>query len=284
MTTLPIVDAHVHLWDPERLPIAWIAGDTLLDRPFGTDDYRAHTDGLPVEAYVYVQVDVATAYALTEVRLVAEQAAADPRLQAIVAFAPLEDGRRVRSYLDDLVRLSPLVRGVRRITQGEPDPEFCLRPGFVEGVRQLADYGLSCDLCLTHRQLGPTVELVRRCPEVRFMLDHIAKPAIREGTIEPWRAQLAELAALPNVWCKLSGVLTEADHSGWTVAQIEPYLAHALAVFGEERVAFGSDWPVLLQAASYRRWVETLDGLTAHLGEAARRKLWADNARRFYRL
>lgn len=284
MPETPIIDAHVHLWDPQRLRIPWLDGNATLNRPFGLAEYAAHTAGLPVEGFVYVQVDVAPAYALTEVRLVAEQAAADPRLQAIVAFAPLEDGLRVRSYLDDLVRLSPLVRGVRRLTQGEADPAFCLRPGFVEGVRQLPDYGLSCDLCIVHPQLGPTIELVRRCPEVAFMLDHIAKPGIRAGELEPWGAQLAELAALPNVVCKLSGVVTEAEYDSWTPESIAPYIAHALAVFGEERVAFGSDWPVVLLASEYRRWVATLEALTSELTPSAQRKLWAENARRFYRL
>lgn len=284
MPPTAIVDAHVHLWDPARMRIPWLDGNDLLNRPYGLAEYRAHTAGIDIAGFVYVQVDVAPAYGLTEARIVAGLAAEEPRLRAIVAYAPLEDGRRVRSYLDDLVRISPLVRGVRRLTQGEADPAFCLRPDFVEGVRQLADYGLSCDLCIYHPQLGPTIELVRRCPEVQFMLDHIGKPGIRDGQIEPWRAQLAELAELPNVICKISGVVTEADHAGWTVEQIAPYISHALAVFGEDRVAFGSDWPVVLHAAPYRRWVETLEELTVQLSPAAQRKLWAENAARFYRL
>lgn len=283
MPKIPIVDAHVHLWDPQRFRIPWLDGDTLLERPFGLADYREQTAGLAITAFVYVQVEVAPAYGLSEARTVAALAAEDPRLKAIVAYAPLEDGHCVRAYLDDLVRLSPLIRGVRRITQGEADPAFCLRPAFVEGVRQLADYDLSCDLCLYHTQLGPTVELVRHCPDVRFMLDHIAKPGIRAGEIERWRTELSALADLPNVWCKISGVVTEADHSSWTSAQISPYINHALAVFGEDRVLFGSDWPVVLKAANYRRWVETLDELTAGLSETARAKLWATNAQRFYR-
>jgi L-fuconolactonase len=284
MPEFPIVDAHVHLWDPATMPIPWLGGDPALGRPFGLAEYRAHSDGAAVEAFVYVQVDVAPAYGLTEARLAAAQAAQDARLQAIVAYAPLEDGRRVCSYLDDLVRVSPLVRGVRRITQGERDPAFCLRPGFVEGVRQLPAYGLSCDLCIHHAQLGPTIELVRQCPEVHFVLDHLAKPAIRAGDLEPWRTQLGALAGLPNVVCKISGAITEADHAAWSPEQLAPYVAHALAVFGEDRVLFGSDWPVLLRAGSYRDWVSALDGLTAQLGTAARRKLWAENARRCYRL
>lgn len=284
MPDIPIVDAHVHLWDPAQLRIPWLDSIAALNRPFGLAEYDAQTAGVDVAAFVYVQVDVAPAYGLTEARVAAELAAADPRLGAIVAYAPLEDGRRVRSYLADLTRVSPLVRGVRRITQGELDPAFCLQPGFVEGVRQLADYGLSCDLCIYHQQLGPTIELVRRCPEVQFMLDHIAKPGIKGGAFTRWQADLSALAALPNVCCKISGVVTEADHRSWTTPQIAPYVRHALAAFGEDRVAFGSDWPVVLLAAEYPRWVAALDELTARLSPAAREKLWAGNARRFYRI
>jgi L-fuconolactonase len=284
MPGTPIIDAHLHLWDPARLPMAWLAGNQLLERPYGLAEYAQHTAGLDVAAMVYLQVDVAPAYALIEARAIAELAVSEPRLAGIVAYAPLEDGRLVRAYLDALTAIGPLVKGVRRITQGEADPAFCLRPGFVAGVRQLADYGLSCDLCIYHPQLAATTELVRRCPEVQFMLDHIGKPDIRGGQLEPWRAQLAELAGLPNVLCKISGVATEADHAAWTPDQLAPYIAHALDVFGEDRVVFGGDWPVLLLAAPYTRWVETLDGLTAAMGEPARRKLWAENARRFYRL
>lgn len=284
MPTIPIIDAHVHLWDPARFRIPWLDGSDLLNQRYLLDEYRAHTAGLPIAAMVYLQVEVAPAYALLEAQFVAELAQAEPRIRAIVAWAPLEDGDCARSYLDALVRTSPLVRGVRRIVQGEPDPSFCLRPGFVRATQLLAEYGLSCDLCIYHPQLGAAIELVRRCPDVQFMLDHIGKPGIAGGLREPWFAQMAELAALPNVLCKISGVLTEADQQGWAPAQVAPYIQHALAVFGEDRVAFGGDWPVVRLAAEYPRWVATLDALTAGLPEPARRKLWAENARRFYRI
>ncbi|MBK9941027.1 MAG: amidohydrolase family protein [Kouleothrix sp.] len=284
MPDLPIIDAHVHLWDPARFRMAWLDGSDLLGRRYLLDQYRAHTAGLAIEALVYLQVDVAPAYGLLEAQFVAGLAAHDPRIGAIVAWAPLEDGDCARTYLDALVGLSPLVKGVRRIVQSEPDAGFCLRPGFVRGVRLLAEYGLSCDICIQHEQLAATIALVRQCPEVQFMLDHLGKPAIKAGQLEPWRTQLAELAALPNVLCKISGVATEADHAGWTVEQIAPYVRHALDVFGDDRVAFGGDWPVVLLASEYRRWVDALDALTHDRSPAARRKLWAENARRFYRL
>ena len=173
---------------------------------------------------------------------------------------------------------------MRRIVQSEPDPAFCLRPGFLRGVQLLPEYGFSCDICINHRQLASTVEMVRRCPDTSFILDHAGKPNIRGHALDPWREQMRELASLPNVMCKVSGLVTEADHSGWTRDDLAPYVAHVLAVFGEDRVVFGGDWPVVLRAAPYRRWVETLDALTTHLSPEAKRKLWAENARRFYQL
>ena len=263
-----IVDAHVHLWDPRRLRIPWLDGNELLDQSYGLDEYQAHTAGLEVAAMVYLQVDVDPAYALIEAHDIARLADRDPRLQAIVAWAPLEHGEHARSFLDALTAIDQRIRGVRRILQGEADPAFCLRPDFVRGVELLADYGLSFDICINHTQLAAAVELVRRCPQVNFMLDHIAKPDIRGGRLDPWRADMQALAELPNVMCKISGVVTEADHTAWKV----------------DRVAFGGDWPVVLLASNYRRWVEALDTLTSSYSPEARRKLWVENARRFYRL
>ncbi|HWQ16187.1 MAG TPA: amidohydrolase family protein [Roseiflexaceae bacterium] len=280
----PIVDAHLHLWDPRRFRMTWLDGNELLDRPYGLAEYRAHTGGLDIAAMVYLQVDVEPAYGLLEARWAAEQAREDPRIGAIVAYAPVEHGEVARSYLEALVAVDPRVRGVRRILQGEADPQFCLRPGFVRGVQILPEYGLSFDICIYHHQLPAAVELVRRCPQTSFMLDHLAKPDIRGRALDPWREHMRQMAALPNVLCKISGAVTEADHQRWQAEDLRPYVDHALACFGEDRVCFGGDWPVVLLASSYRRWVETLDALTAHLSPDARRKLWAENAQRFYRL
>ena len=284
MPDLPIVDSHLHLWDPTRFPMPWLAGNELLDRPYGLGDYREHTAGLPIEAMVYLQVDVDPAYALLEARWAAERADEDPRLGAIVPWAPVEYGERVRPFLEALKAIDPRIVGVRRIVQAEPDPDFARRPGFVAGVQALAAYDLSFDICIRHDQFPASIELVRRCPEVRFVLDHIGKPAIKDRLLDPWRAHIGELAALPNVCCKVSGLVTEADPAGWTADDLAPYVAHVLEVFGEDRVMFGGDWPVALGGSSYPRWVQTLDALTAGLPAAAMRKLWAENARRFYRL
>jgi L-fuconolactonase len=183
-----------------------------------------------------------------------------------------------------MAALGPEIRGIRRIVQDEPDPEFCLRTDFIAGNRLLAEFGLTSDLCCNFRQLGSIVELVRQCPETQFVLDHIAKANIRGGEMEPWASQLADLATLPNVMCKISGVATEANHASWTVDEIRPYILHALTCFGADRVMFGSDWPVASLAVDYGRWVEVLDELTSGWSEGARAKLFRENARSFYRI
>jgi L-fuconolactonase len=284
MPDFPIVDCHVHLWDPGRFRMSWLDANPRLNRPFLLPDYDQATAGIDVAAIVYLEVDLNPAYKLLEASWVDDLAAGDRRLQGIVASAPVEDGDRVRSFLDAICQTGPHLKGVRRITQAEPDPSFCLQPDFVRGVRLLPEYGLSFDICINHRQLASTIRLVEQCPDTQFMLDHIAKPDIQGGRLDPWREELRRLAGFPNVSCKISGVVTEADHQRWTLEDVRPYVEHALEVFGEDRVAYGGDWPVVLNAATYRRWVETLETITAGLAIAAKRKLWVENARRFYRL
>jgi len=277
----PLIDAHVHLWDPRHFRMPWLDGNGRLDRAFGPTEFGRDTDGLGVEAVVYVQVDVTPAYGLLEARWAAEQGSL---LAGIVAYAPIEDGAVVGSYLDALVKIDPRIKGVRRLIQSEADPEFHIRPDFLAGLRLLPAYGLSFDICIQQQQMARSIQMVRACPETFFVLDHLGKPNVLAAQLEPWRDQIDELAELPNVVCKISGLVTEADHAHWTVADLKPYVQHVLAAFGEDRVLFGGDWPVVTMAASYRQWVTSLDQLTSHLSSDARRKLWADNARRVYRL
>ncbi len=283
MPEFPIVDSHLHLWDPTRFRMSWLDGNEVLNKPYGLAEYREHTAGLPIEAMVYLQVEVEPPYALLEAQWVVERAREDPRIQGMVPWAPLEYGEQARAFLEALVAISPLVKGVRRLIQSE-SLDFCVQPGFVRGVQLLPEYGLSFDICIYHPQLANTIRMVEQCPDVSFILDHIGKPNIKEHVLDPWREEITRLAAFPNVMCKVSGMVTEADHQRWTPDDLKPYLDHVLAAFGEDRVVFGGDWPVAYQASPYRRWVETLDDLTAALSPAAKRKLWADNARRFYRL
>ncbi len=160
------------------------------------------------------------------------------------------------------------MRGVRRLIQNQPDPEFVLKADFLAALKLLPKYDLGFDICIFHHQLPNTLEMVRRCPDVFFVLDHIAKPGIKAGLIDPWRQHMRELAALPNVVCKLSGVTTEADHANWTREQLRPYIDHVIESFGFDRIMYGGDWPVSELAGKYTDWLDVLDWAT----RAARRK------------
>lgn len=281
--TMSLIDSHVHLWNPRRFPMSWLEGDALLERPYELEAYEAEATAQDVTGIVYVETAVESAFALLEAQYVASLAEDTPLLKGIVAHAPLEYGERGRSYLDALATLGPRVKGVRRLLQSEPNPEFCLREDFLRGVRMLPTYGFSFDLCIVPTQLPAATELVRRCPDTLFILDHLGKPNAKAGELEPWRDDIYALAELPNVACKLSGLVTEADLEAWTPATLEPYVTHVLGCFGE-RVMFGSDWPVMHHAADYQRWLSTVRTLTQGLSDDALDQLFHGAATHWYRL
>jgi L-fuconolactonase len=278
------VDAHVHLWDTSYFPVPWIAGNPVLDRSYLLEDYQAQTAGLGINAIVYVEVAVANEYSLLEADWVVDRAAENPLIQGMVAYAPLEYGDRVRSYLDSLMTRGSLIKGVRR---GLPDPsnsKFDTK-SFLRGIQILPEYGLSFDILGKGTpHLAMAIDIAQSAPGTSLMLDHLLKPDIKQHTLDPWRAQMTQLASFPNVSTKISGIVTEADVNNWKPEDLQPYVEHALNAFGEDRVVFGGDWPPVLNAAPYARWFETLDNLTSGLSQQAKRKLFGDNARRFYRL
>jgi L-fuconolactonase len=274
-----LIDTHLHLWDPAAVAIPWVHGNAILERRFAAAEFAAASAGCQVARAVFIQCDVGDGAA--EVAWVVEQARIDPRIAAIVAHAPLEQGAAVRGRLRELAT-QPLVRGIRRLLQGEP-AGFCARPEFVTGVQALAEFGFSFDLCLRRDQLAEATALVAACPQVRFMLDHLGNPPIASRGLDGWAEPLARLAALPNVSCKLSGIVTVAGEA-WTIDDLVPYVDHAVRCFGAGRVAWGSDWPVVLLASDYRHWVDGARTLVASLPEADRDRILHDNAIAFYRL
>lgn len=282
MPDFAIVDSHVHLYDPGVIDFPWMEKAPKLKRPYLPDDFRRLTAGVEVDKLVFVEVDPAPGRHLDEARFVTKLAEAEPDLICgMVAAMPLEKGEAVRADLEAYAGIG-IARGVRRLIERHLDkPGWALRDDFVRGVRLLPDYGFSFDICILHPQLADAIELVRRCPDVAFVIDHIAKPGIREGLVEPWKSELREIAGFPNVACKISGVVTEAHHDRWTEAEIVPYIEHTIACFGFDRVMFGGDWPVSELATPYRRWV---DSVVAGASEDERRKLYRDNAIAFYRL
>lgn len=281
----PIVDTHVHLWDPQQFRMPWLDENPTLRKPFGLADYKAHTNdvGVNIGAFVYVEVAVAPAYGLLEARWVADRAKEDPRLQGIVAGAPLEDGDWARGYLEALIAIDPQrIKGIRRFALDESTAQ--LADNFVRGVQLLGEYDLSFDLNVGHEDLPLAIQLAERCPNTQIMLNHIGGPDIQGKLRESWWSDIATLAQLPHVACKVSGAVTFADREHWVVADLAPYIERVIEVFGEDRIAYASDWPVMLLGSPYLRWVQALSEITAGLSSAAQRKLWAENARRLYRL
>ena len=284
MPDFPIVDSHVHIYDPAKLRYDWMAGVPLLNKRHEPAYYDERTAPVAIDTMVFVEVDIGDGLHLDEARYAADVAKTEPRIKAMVASIPLEKGTVVEPDIAVYAKM-PLARGVRRLIQGHvAEPGWCLRPNFVAAVKLLPKYKLTFDLCIYHPQLADAVELVRRCPEVSFILDHIGKPGIKAGLREPWWSQMKELAALPNVICKISGVVTEADHQTWTYDAVAPYVARAIECFGFSRCAFGGDWPVAELATRYPRWVETVDRVVAGASPSEMRSLYRDTAIRFYRL
>jgi len=283
MLDFPIIDTHLHVWDPQRLRYPWLDDIHLLNKPYLLDDYDRACGPVAVEKMVFLQAEVDFSQFQEEADWVDSLAEQDSRLQGIVPWAPLELGAAARPALEKLAA-NPRVKSIRRIIQFEPDIEFCLRPDFVRGVQLLGEYGLNFDICIHHPQMANTIKMVAQCPDVQFILDHIGKPDIKAGLLDPWRAEIKILSQFPNVWCKISGLVTEADHDNWTREQLKPYIDHVIDCFGFDRVMYGGDWPVAYQATAYPRWVETLAWAVEGCTDDELRKLFRDNAVAFYRL
>jgi L-fuconolactonase len=277
-----IVDSHVHFWDPAALPYPWLAAIPSLDRAYLPADYRAATGATPIGKIVFVEANCRPSETQREVELIARLAEADPRIAGIVAYADLVDMQGLRATLDALVR-RPRVKGIRHNIQGEP-AGFCVQRAFVDGVREVGRRGLTFDLCVTQDQLREVVQLVRQCPDTRFVLDHCGKPAIRDGRPARWREHIAALAAHDNVACKLSGLLTEAAPEGWTHEELVPYAEWVTRCFGSERLMYGSDWPVVTLAGSYCDWYGFTQAFTATWSAPERDRFYGGNAIRVYRL
>ena len=282
MIDFPIVDTHVHLLDTKKFKYSWASGAPKLARDWSVDDLTASAKPHEIESIVFVEVDVDLPQYVEEGEWVQSIADADPRLKGCVACLPMEKGAVLEPEMARLAELK-VMRGVRRLIQNQPDPEFVLKPDFLAAVKLLPKYDLSFDICIFHHQLPNTLKFVQLCPEVSFVLDHIAKPGIKAGLMEPWKQHIREMAALPNVVCKLSGVTTEADHAKWTRDQLRPYIDHVIDCFGFNRIMYGGDWPVSELAGKYTEWLEVLDWATAGSTAEERRKLFRDNGIKAYR-
>ena len=275
-----LIDGHVHFWDVARFDYPWLDEHPTLNRAFTPDDVI--TGRHKVAGFVFIQADCLDTQSLDEVAWINELASKGAPISGIVAHAPLEQGAACGPHLATLAS-SPRVVGVRRLLQGMPD-RFGLQPDFIHAVRLLGELQLVMDLCIKEHQLAEATQLVESCPGTTFVLDHLGKPDIAHGSFEPWAQQLTELAALPNVYLKLSGLATEADEATRGADTLGRYIQHGLAAFGPERSIFGSDWPVSATVISFERWVDTVLGALNQCTETERDQVMGGNAVKVYRL
>lgn len=277
---MPFTDSHMHFWNRGVLKdYTWLHEVPSIAHAHDPHTLAQEAAGDLPDRIVFVECGAPW---LEEVKWVEQLAAREPRIRAIVAKIAIDAGAQTTADITEL-RRHPLVRGVRHHFEHAP-LDYCARPAFIAGVRQLAAAGLSFDICCKHPQLTAVIELVRQCPAVTFILDHGGKPGIRDGLLDPWREHIRTLAGSPNLVCKLSGLVTEADHANWTADQLQPYITHLVETFGPSRLLFGGDWPVAKLACGYQQWLQLARQFTAHLRPAEQAAIFHENATRIYRI
>ncbi len=274
----PVIDAHHHLWQYTAEEYSWI-DDTMkrLRRDFGVSHLTETLKAAGVDGAIAVQAR----QTLEETRWLLKLANLEPKMLGVVGWVPLID-QRLEEIMVELAGETKL-KGVRHVLQAEP-AEYMLTPDFGRGLNLLEHLGLRYDLLLHKGQLPAATELVARHPNLTFVLDHVAKPAIAAGELEPWAQNLRDLARHKNVFCKLSGMVTEATWDTWTPQDLQPYFDVALEAFTPDRLMYGSDWPVCLVASSYSRWINTVHSLIARLSDTERTAIMGGNAIKVYGL
>jgi L-fuconolactonase len=277
--TVDRIDAHHHLWKYSSEQYPWMADNMYgLRRDFLIDDLNQ----VLRDAGIHGAVAVQARQVLEETEWLLGLAERYEFMRGVVGWVPLVE-RGVRNQLEKL-SLRPKLKAVRHVLHDESDDFYMLREDFNRGVAYLKNFNLRYDILVFERHLPQTIEFVDRHPQQVFIVDHIAKPRIKDGMLSPWRENIIELARRENVYCKLSGMVTEAIWEGWTASNLQPYFEIAIKAFGPARLMFGSDWPVVLLASSYRRWVETVQRAIASLSVDEQTLILSGTARKAYRL
>jgi L-fuconolactonase len=274
-----VIDSHQHFWDLSRFDYYWMPpGPNVLKRSYLPADMQPLLRHNGVDETVLVQAH----QSLAEAGFLQELADANPFIAGVVAWADLT-APDVGRVLERLAR-HPKVVGIRHIVEDERDDDWLLRPDAVRGLRELARTRLAYDVLVKPRHMKSVPRLAEQVPDLRMVVDHIAKPFIRERRTEPWATDMAAIASIPGVYCKVSGLVTEADHARWTVEDLKPYVHRVVDLFGYERLMFGSDWPVCLLAGSYTRVFRAALAAIGLVSADDRAKFLGRNARAFYRL
>lgn len=273
------IDAHHHLWRYQKNDYGWIDDHmSVLRHDFLIPELTAVTKAAGVTGTVVVQAR----QTVGETEWLLGLADQNPILKGVVGWVPLVDANVEK----DLARFAanPKLKGVRHVLHDERDDAYMLRADFNRGISLLRQHNLVYDILIFERHLQQTIEFVDRHPKQVFVVDHVAKPRIKESIVTPWAERIAELAKRRNVYCKVSGMVTEADWSTWTPEKLKPYFDTVLSAFGPVRLMFGSDWPVATLATTYQRWVETVKGWISPLSTGEQERILAGTAIEAYKL
>ena len=271
------VDSHQHFWEYDEQQYSWIQPDWPIRRSYLPADLKPLLRDTGFDGCVAVQAR----QSIEETRWLLGLAEQNRFVAGVVGWVDL----RSPDVGEQLLDIShPKLVGVRHVAQDEPDDRFLVGKEFVRGIGRLKDFDLAYDLLVYPRQLSAATELVQMFPQQRFVLDHIGKPNIREQEMEPWRTQIRDLAREPNVYCKLSGMVTEAKWDDWQASDFRPYLDVVWEAFGEDRLMIGSDWPVCLLSSKYEVVIGLIEDYLSEFSSNAQEKVYGENATRFYKL
>ncbi len=274
------IDSHQHFWKYNPQRHGWITSEmSILKRDFLPEHLFGELQANGVDGCIAVQADQSEDETEFLLKLASQHAS---KIRGVVGWLDLSSSKlpeRLAQYAN-----FHKLRGLRHIVQSEPDDRFMLRQDFCRGLAKLRDFNLTFDILIYPRQLPAAIELVEKFPDQKFVLDHIAKPSIHTGEIDAWSKQIRSLATSLNVYCKVSGLVTEANWTSWRAAEFDRYLDVVFDAFGVDRLMFGSDWPVCLLAASYRQVRDLVTDYTARLGTEVQRKIFGFNAIQFYGL
>lgn len=274
-----IIDSHQHFWKYNPQKHAWIDDEmSVIRRDFLPSYLESVFTDHGVDGCVAVQAD----QTLQETDFLLGLAHEHDFIKGVVGWVDLRSDaldRVLEKYAPD-----SKLKGYRHIVQGEEDPNFLLRPDFLKGISKLENYGAAYDILVFPHQLGATLEFVKKFPNQKFVIDHIAKPYIKDGFYEGWAVLMKEIAKHENVQCKISGMITEADYNSWTPKQIHPYMELVLNAFGPDRILFGSDWPVCLVAGKYKEVLQLTTNFIDTLSTSEKNAIMGENAVAFYDL
>ena len=276
-----IVDSHQHFWAPSELDLPPLPPEAaLLDRAFLPSELQREMERIGVTHTVLVQ---AFPQDLSTNRWMLRLANTNEFVAGVVAWVDLQDPASVEPAMEDLAK-EPKFVGIRHIVEAEPCVDWILQPSVLESLRELARFGVPYDMLVKPKHLRNVLAVLEKVPDLHVVIDHIAKPAIAEGGTPGWAEDLAAIAQCPTVYCKLSGMITEADWQNWTSVDLKPYVQHVIGIFGWDRVMFGSDWPVCLLAGDYGQVWNAAHEALGEVSAEQREKVFGANAIRFYSL